>query len=164
MERIHRLRWRHDGPFEWLGDCYRMPEQFEWDYELDMPGTEGILCEDPMTEIPGEVRTMRAWFWIDGVRQRKTILVCGDGALPDTYITQSSLDADEEVVQLRDILPLRDEDENCTQFGRHIISLYARDWLAGKRSLEIERDYPDMSDFFQETRDDPEYAEVWGTP
>lgn len=52
-------------------------------------------------------------------------------------------------------------DGEITQVGIDALADYARAWVAGKRNLVIERDYPELEDAFYDIRLDGERAQAF---
>ena len=147
---------------------------FDTLYYLDVlkPGIyevsdRSVLMQDALKKLgdAGDLVRMRAWVRIDGKFHRKTILQCVDWPYAYRFITKSSLENDEKVIDIREADPLVPEEGLVSEFARRIGHNYAVLWVTRKaRYLKLERDWPELDWFFEGIREDEDMAGAYARP
>ncbi len=76
---------------------------------------------------------------------------------PELFVSFDDIDSSIQKAET-----LEDEDGLLTKRGLEIVHDYAKQWLSGVRSLEMERQYPELVDLFTDIRLDPDLAKEHG--
>jgi hypothetical protein len=61
-------------------------------------------------------------------------------------------------IDLKKAQPVENEDGELTPYGQSVVAKYAKTWVSGTRSLELEHDYPELNSVFYDIRVDSSYA------